>query len=547
MAPVGCIRLSRFGLSLAGLWLIALLLALVELGNVPLRDWDEGIVARVALELSQRPWPAWLLPTYLGDPYLNKPPGLHLLIAGLIRLWRGFSGSAAGLPPEWLIRLAPALISSLLVPLLALVQRQLRPGEPRAALATAAISLTLLPLVRHGRLAMLDGSQLSAMALLWLGLLLAGNRRLASLLGGLWAGLAGSALLLLKAPVAPVALALALLLRWLDRDLSRRAWALLLIGLLVGLLPGLAWHGWNGWLRGSDALVMWGPQGLARFTSTVENHSGGPLVPLLQVLQGGWPWLPLWPGALLLAWRQRQTRAGRWSLGLSVGSLLMVLPMATQLPWYSLLIWPPFALACGPRLAQLWPAAAGAGTTATRGARRLAWTWLGLGVVLLAGSTLAFASDASPTPPLRWLLLPAAAVGLIAGSGLGLASPGSRWRRWAGPGLLAGWCSALALLMASPLWNWELNEQASLDSQLLSRRLQAGEVVVAHGKDLQRPSFVWYSNAAPGQLLSSESISDLNNFALIQHRDDDLPVSSHACRLAEEGTGGWEFWQCRRN
>ena len=35
-----------------------------------------------------------------------------------------------------------------------------------SALATSVILLTLLPVARHGRLAMLDGTQLTAMALL---------------------------------------------------------------------------------------------------------------------------------------------------------------------------------------------------------------------------------------------------------------------------------------------------------------------------------------------------------------------------------------------
>ena len=75
------------------LWLMALVLALHGLGNVPLRDWDEAIVARVSLEISRGSWHDALLPTYLGKSYLNKPPGMHLAIAGLMRLWRLASGA----------------------------------------------------------------------------------------------------------------------------------------------------------------------------------------------------------------------------------------------------------------------------------------------------------------------------------------------------------------------------------------------------------------------------------------------------------------------
>lgn len=272
--------------ALLGLWAVALVLALAGLGNLPLRDWDEGIVARVALETSQASWPETLLPTFWGSSYLNKPPGLHWLIAGVIQLWRALSGEATTRPPEWVIRLAPAIVSSLLVPLIGAIQLRLRPGQPLAAVGAAAIALTLMPLARHGRLAMLDGAQLTAMALLWLGLLLARPRPRTALVGGLIAGAGGSGLLLLKAPVLLPVLATGLLLRWLDRDLDRQAWLRLGLGLGLGLSVGMAWHGWHGLQRGSEALLMWGGQGLLRFTATVEEHHGSPLEPLLEVLEG---------------------------------------------------------------------------------------------------------------------------------------------------------------------------------------------------------------------------------------------------------------------
>ena len=61
--------------------------------------------------------------------------------------------------------------------LVALVQRRLRPGDGASAIASAAIALTLLPLARHGRMAMLDGTLLAAMLLVWWGVLLPPPRR----------------------------------------------------------------------------------------------------------------------------------------------------------------------------------------------------------------------------------------------------------------------------------------------------------------------------------------------------------------------------------
>ena len=193
----------RLGLALTGVWLLAVGLARTGLSQLPLRDWDESLVARVALEASRRHFPEVLFPVFWGDPYLNKPPGLHLLIAAAIRLWRALSGAdLRALPPEGLLRLVPALLSSSVVPLVGLVQARLRPHQPAVALASAAMALTLLPLARQGRLVMLDGSQLAALLLLWWAALCPNPRRGSLLVHGALMGLAGSALLLLKAPLA---------------------------------------------------------------------------------------------------------------------------------------------------------------------------------------------------------------------------------------------------------------------------------------------------------------------------------------------------------
>ena len=68
----------------AGLGLAAAVLALIGLGDLPLRDFDEATVARVALELHLGLGEAPLLPTLWDKPYLNKAPGLHSLIALVI-------------------------------------------------------------------------------------------------------------------------------------------------------------------------------------------------------------------------------------------------------------------------------------------------------------------------------------------------------------------------------------------------------------------------------------------------------------------------------
>lgn len=533
------------------LWLAALLLNLWGLQHGPLRDWDESLVARVALELSDQPWPQVLLPSQWGHPYLNKPPGAHWLIAGLIQLWRGIGQPPAGaLPPEWLLRLGPALGSSLLVPLLGLVQWQLRPGQRAAALWSGAITLTLLPLARHAHLAMLDGLQLSAMALLWLGLLLAAGGGRRTLLAGALAGLATSALLLLKAPVAAPVLLVALALRWADGDLRARQWRWLLAGLALGLMPGLAWHGWHALCRGDAALVMWGRQGLARVTSGIENHSGGPLPPLIQVLSGGWPWLPLWPLAMAAAWQRRREPWGRWCLGLTALVSLMVLPLQTQLPWYSLLLWPPFSLCCAPVMVAL---VQGELRPVLQRGLPLLWLLLGVGV-LLAAALL---------PPAR-LALPAAAGLLVAGLGLSPWWPGRRRRALAAWGLVLGWSASLLLLFSSPLWNWELNERPSIRPllPLVSRESRPGSLaalpLLVEGSIGQRPSLRWYAQDPLGKLRGRRALQRWRRApALLLVTQAANPAASplagrlgangleaERCRLERRGEAGWNRWLC---
>ena len=500
-------RPLRLAPALLLIWLLALVLALVGVGDQPLRDWDEGIVARVALELSQAPWSEKLLPTFWGDPYLNKPPAIHLLIAAVIGLWRALvQAPAEALPPEWVVRLGPALLSTCLPPLLALVQLRLRPAERGTALATAGLALTLMPLARHGRLAMLDGALLVAMALQWWAVLGLDQRlgqhldqRLKprpsrNLVLALVAGLATSLLLLLKAPAALPLLLAVLALRWLEPDRSQLPCWPLLLGLALGLLPGLGWHGLHWMARGPDALAMWTSQGFARVGGSIEGHSGGPGPPLLELLKGGWPWLPLWPFGLALAWRQRRQRAGYWSLGLTVLTALLVLPLGTQLPWYSLLLWPPFCLVCAPVLAWLIRSGPEGRPPAAALAAAIPWFWCGLGLLLLLAYPVA-ALGILPLPPATRPLLLSLGVALLAGGGLLLAH-GPAGRRSGGLLLVGGVWLTLALLLSGPLWLWELNESWPVGPvAALARRQPVGATAspLVLWREAERPSLNWYA------------------------------------------------------
>ncbi len=470
------------------LWLLTCVLWLPWLGNVPLRDWDEAGIARTALEFAQAADLNGLLPTRWGEPYLNKPPGLHLLVASAIRL---------GGTHEAVLRLVPAVLSTTAIPLVALIQQELVLQSRRSSgqcpgsfagegVATALILMTTLPMARHGRLLMLDGALISATLLLWWSLLLLWRHPCR---GAGLAGLACSALLLLKPPAAlaflVVGLAAALLAgqpvegrgfwsvlvqpahpRW------RQAWS---CGLLA-TVPGLAWHGWHFHQRGDGALVMWGRQGFGRLVETLEGHHQGWSVPAFELLKGGWPWFLLLPLGLHLAWRQRKYPSGRWRLSILAGCLAVVLSLKTQLPWYSHILWPPLACVEGPALARLWR---------ERRRGQLGAPLLLLGLLLLLATVLQVLAvvDGLPLVPLLWA---GAAFTL---SGVLLLARGAA--RWALGLVLVGWWLALFCFWSTPTWLWELNEHwPTRPVGLVVRTLPAEFPVFVAGTG--RPSLSWY-------------------------------------------------------
>lgn len=148
----------------------ALILAIAGLGNVPLRDFDEGYYATTAQDTFLRG--DWRFPTYLGQPFLSKPPLIAWLVMGSYHLL-GIS--------EFSSRLPLALGSALAVPLLYLLGKEIF-SSPRAALWSSSILLTLLPTARLGRLTMLDG--VINACLLWSLLCLLRGRKKSPLVGG---------------------------------------------------------------------------------------------------------------------------------------------------------------------------------------------------------------------------------------------------------------------------------------------------------------------------------------------------------------------------
>lgn len=337
---------TRFNYSLTDkLWMLAFLLAAVlifglNLGGAALRDWDEGIAAQVSREI----WRGnlnWLYPTIGSMPYLNKPPLVHWLIGLCFR---------AGGVSELTARLVPAMLTAASVPLLYAIGRELF-SRRSIAIFSALVYLTLLPVVRHGRLAMLDGAVLCfLLASMWC--LLRSRRDLRYALG---AGIGFGLICLTKGVMLGLLLGAIgfVFLVWDTPRLltSGYLWG----GLAIGTFPVAAWY-FAQWLHyGQDFInANLFNQSFRRIWEPVGNHKGPPWYYLLEILESAWPWQLFWLQGLRLSWENRNFPGAKLVLVWTAVYLLAISVMNTKLPWYVLPVYPAFALAVGSYFAEVW-------------------------------------------------------------------------------------------------------------------------------------------------------------------------------------------------
>ncbi|KJH71396.1 ArnT family glycosyltransferase [Aliterella atlantica] len=329
-------------LCICALLLAALLIFTINLGSLPLRDWDEGTVAQVAREIARTPIGSdgWLYPTSGGESYLNKPPLMHWLIALTYRI---------GGVNEWTSRLPGAILTAISVPLLYTIGREIFPQRTTAIFASL-VYLTMLPVVRHGRLAMLDGAVLCFFILTIL-CVLRSRRNLRYCLGvGIGFGLICFTKGLLGVLLGAIAL---LFLVWDTPRLLSSGY--LWRGIAIGCAPVICWYVAQ-WLHYGNlftdrAIVQ---QSLSRIWQGVENHTQPPWYYLLEIIKYSFPWLLFLPSGLKLIWQNRNLSYSKLILvWLGVYSLA-ISAMTTKLPWYVLPVYPAFALAVGVQLTEFW-------------------------------------------------------------------------------------------------------------------------------------------------------------------------------------------------
>jgi len=500
-------------------WTIACVIVLISLGNLPLRDFDEATVARVALELNQKSGLDRLLPSIWDTPYLNKPPGLHWIISFAIGISQSFQNNIDSLPSEFCIRFFPALFSTFVVPLGGLIQWNLRPKDRMACIATSAILLTLLPIIRYGRMAMLDGTQLSAIALLWFCLSSIKNNR-STKFNFLGAGFACSFMLLLKAPVLIPALFAALFpLIWEYKSkkyLNNLSW----LWLFYGLIPGLAWHLWNIFSYGSGALWMWWGDGAGRVL--FEKGSGselGVLVPIIEILEGGWPWILVWPIGFLWTFFRLNSRWGVWALSTQIIIAGSIFPLKMQLPWYIHPFWLPFALLCGPPVSWLINRQDIDYVPARKILTKIPHLLSLIGFSLLTFSLLVkfnFINFGENYFNIIFFI----STGWFFG-GYFLSNSSEKIRKIGFLGIVFGSIVGLFFFVSSTFWIWEINENWDVRpvAEIISKLPDEGIYI---GNSFERPSLNWYAKK------QIKSLDDKNR---------------NKC-IAIEKTNDWDLYKC---
>ncbi len=500
-------------------WTIACGIAFVSLGNLPLRDFDEATVARVALELNQKSGLDRLLPSIWDKPYLNKPPGLHWIISFAIGISQKFQNNLDLLPSEFCIRFFPALFSTFVVPLGGLIQWNLRPKDRIASITTSAILLTLLPIIRYGRMAMLDGTQLSAIAFLWFCLSSIRNNR-STKFNFLGAGFACSFMLLLKAPVIIPALFAALLPLIFEYRSNKYLNNLSWMWFLYGLIPGFAWHLWNIFSYGSGAFWMWWGDGAGRVL--FEKGSGselGVLVPIIEIFEGGWPWILVWPIGFLWACVRLNSRWGAWAFSTQIIIAGSILPLKMQLPWYIHPFWLPFALVCAPPVSWLINRKENDDVLARKILSKIPSLLSYIGLCLLIFSLLV---------KLRFLnweeyyfnILFFISTGWFFG-GVFLSNSRMKIRKIGFIGIVLGSLIGLFFLVNSKLWLWEINE--NWDVRPVAEFISGfphDQIYIRNS--FERPSLNWYSQ------------KQIKNFDQIDQTK---------CEVIKE-TNDWDLYKC---
>jgi 4-amino-4-deoxy-L-arabinose transferase-like glycosyltransferase len=418
------------------LWLILLLLAAVilfsiNLGGLPLQDGDEATVARVAREIWQAPADSmrWLYPTLGGEPYHHTPPLMHWLIAGAYAL---------GGVNEWTTRLPSAILMATSVPLLYCMGREIF-RHRWAAIYSSLIYLTMLPVVRYGRLAVLDGA-VASFLILMMWFVLRSRRDLRYCLG---VGISFGLICLTQGVMGVYLGAVVLVFLYWDTPrllASYYFWT----GIFIGCLPVCCWYGFQVWHYGYPFNIDVNTS--LNHIQTITNGSfQAPWYYLLEIAKWTWPWLIFLPQTIRITWENNNLSWAKLIIVWCGVYLLIISLISFKLPWYIVPIYPSLALALGFQLAEI------ENVPVVSGYPR-AWVMsLAILAVVASAGSIYFSWRTLDKVELQIIF---AAVALTMTLAAILAERGDRQFLKV---LIWGSYISLLLLMKSHYWVWELN------------------------------------------------------------------------------------------
>ena len=389
--------------------------------GVSLTDRDEGWYAQVSREMLEDEH--WLIPHYLGEPWIAKPPLLNWCVAASFAAF-GTGAFAARLVSVLAMLGAAHLLATLMAEL----------GSRRAALIASISFVTAgLPAI-VGKLVLTDALLLfwcvSASLLLWR---IANSGASVTRCVGFWVCVGAG--LLTKGPaiilaVGPLGLGLLALRGWKRWLLNPKLWLTSPLCLVVAL-P------WYLYVARHAGPTLWGQfvgyEIVSRLVSTPHGHGGCPGYYVIVSLAGWLPWTVLVPGAVLETWAARRTERVAWVLLLWCGVPWLLLELIpSKLPHYILPCYVPLAVMLG----RMWDT--GLERTASNGQRAVLGLWVGVGVALGAALVVA----AIHWRGLAWALS-AGVAGSVMVAGFVIVGVFVKRRRWR-----ASWTTAVATTCA---------------------------------------------------------------------------------------------------
>jgi 4-amino-4-deoxy-L-arabinose transferase-like glycosyltransferase len=504
------------------IWLVTLLVAAVivftmHLGDLPLRDWDEGTVAQVARELARarEGEMRWLFPTLGGEPYHNKPPLIHLMIAWAYNL---------GGENEWTTRLPGAILTALSVPFLYSIGREIFPSRI-CAIYSALVYLTMLPVVRHGRLAMLDGAAVCFFTIMLL-CVLRSRRNLRYCLG---VGIGFALICLTKSILGILLGAVAMIYLFWDTPrllTSKYMW----MGMFIGAAPVAFWYGAQ-WLHYGHNFVNKGMmnQSFSRIWTSVENHSGPPWYYLLEICKYTWPWLIFVPASLRFTWENRNLSWAKLVLVWLGVYLIAISVMGTKLPWYVFPIYPAIALMIGAKLGQV------ENLPILTPLPKFWVVMLSLLALICAVASTYYSWSGTSSPELQLIFASLSVTMALA------ALRAQRGDRQFIKVLLWGMYVSLLLFVKSNYWVWELNEDYPVKPvvQMVSQA-NLGVKTVYISSTHNRPSLDFYSEgtikpASPDNLKYYWQHDKQPYFLLNENALKDFPSANVRVIAKQEG------------